>query len=76
MRNTFFCVKTLRMKDLLTTAEAAEIVGLSDARIRQLVLAGILPAEKFGKANLIKRADLKVLENRKLGRPAKIKKAA
>ena len=57
------------MKDLLTTMQAAEIVGLSDARIRQLILAGKLPAEKFGRANLIHRKDLVLLEGRKVGNP-------
>ncbi len=52
------------MKELLTTKEAAAIAGVTDARIRQLILTGVLPAEKFGKANLIRRENLQILENR------------
>lgn len=59
------------MKDLLTTTEVAEIIGVSSARIRQLVIAGVLPARKFGRDNLIERKDLKYLDNRGKGRPRK-----
>jgi excisionase family DNA binding protein len=59
------------MKELLTTKEVAAIVGLSDARIRQLILAGILPAEKFGKSNLIRRKNLIHLEGRESGKHRK-----
>lgn len=52
------------MKELLTTKEAAAIAGVTDARIRQLILTGVLPAEKFGKANLIRQENLQILENR------------
>lgn len=64
------------MKDLLTTREVAAEAGISDARVRQLIYVGILPATKVGNMNLVKRADLKVLDNRKNGRPQKEKKAA
>lgn len=59
------------MKDLLTTTEVAEIAGLSDARIRQLIYAKILPSTKIGNMNLVKRKDLILLANRKAGRPKK-----
>ena len=69
---TPFCVlQHLSMKELLTTKEAAEIVGVNDSRIRQLILAGILPAHKFGKSNVIKREDLKLLEGRESGKHRK-----
>lgn len=64
------------MKDLLTTSEVAELVGLSEGRIRQLVIANRLPAQKFGKFNLIQRKDLKLLKNRSTGRPRKDNKVA
>jgi excisionase family DNA binding protein len=64
------------MKDLLTTREVAAEVGISDARVRQLIYVGVLPAQKIGNMNLVKRTDLKLLENRKNGRPQKEKKAA
>jgi excisionase family DNA binding protein len=50
--------------DLLTTAEAATRLGLSAPRIRQLVLAGRLPATKHGRDWLIKTEDLAQLERR------------
>jgi excisionase family DNA binding protein len=59
------------MKELLTTKEAAALADVTDGRIRQLILVGILPAEKFGRAHLIRREDLKLLENRGKGRPKK-----
>jgi excisionase family DNA binding protein len=59
------------MNDLLTTRESAEILGISDARIRQLIYAGRLPSQKIGQMNLIKRADLELIRVRKSGRPKK-----
>jgi excisionase family DNA binding protein len=44
---------------LLTTQEAAEIAGVSDAYIRQLLLEGKrLRGEKFGRQWMIQRAEL------------------
>lgn len=59
------------MSAKLTTKEAAEKLGVSPARVRQLVLAGDLPAEKFGRDLMIKEADLKLVEDRPMGRPKK-----
>jgi excisionase family DNA binding protein len=59
-------------KKLLTTQETAELLGLTEGRIRQLIMDGILPAEKFGKQNVIRRKDaLKVKVHGKAGRPKK-----
>jgi excisionase family DNA binding protein len=60
------------MKDLLTTRESAEILGISDARIRQLIYAGKLPSQKIGQMNLVKKADLELIRERKTGRPPKV----
>jgi excisionase family DNA binding protein len=59
----------------LTTKEAAARLGVSAARVRQLVLAGDLPAEKFGRDLMINEADLKLVADRPVGRPSS-KKAA
>lgn len=59
---------------LLTTQEAAEVLGLTDSRVRQLVLEGRLPAQKFGHLNMIREQDLKLVSNIKRGRPAKADK--
>ena len=55
---------------LLTTTEAGRQIGVSDARIRQLVLSGLLKGEKIN-ANtlLIKQAELdRYLRKRKNGK--------
>ena len=54
---------------ILTTAQAAERLGVSARRVQQLVKDGRLPAEQFGGALMIKEEDLKLVENRKVGRP-------
>ncbi len=59
------------IKDLLTTMEVANELNLSDARVRQLIYAKKLPAQKFGNTHIIKREDLKLIESRKNGRPKK-----
>ena len=50
---------------------AGEFLGVNDSRIRQLILAGRLPARKIGRDWLIKERDLKKVENRRVGRPRK-----
>jgi excisionase family DNA binding protein len=55
----------------LTTKEVAQALGISDARVRQLVLSGRLPAEKFGRDLMIDEKDLELIKDRKVGRPAK-----
>lgn len=60
----------------MTTPEVAEIVGLSEGRIRQLIIAKRLPAKKYGKINLVKRKDLALIEKRTHGRPRKNQAAA
>ncbi|HEV7903574.1 MAG TPA: helix-turn-helix domain-containing protein [Pyrinomonadaceae bacterium] len=56
---------------ILTAAQAAERLGISVRRVQQLVKDGRLPAEQFGGALMIKEQDLKLVENRKAGRPPK-----
>lgn len=63
------------MRDLLTTQQAAERLGVSASRVRQFILDGRLPATKLGRDNLIREADLRLLQDRKAGRPSN-KKAA
>jgi len=60
------------MDNLLTTEEAAERLGVTPARVRQLILSGQLPARKFAKVNMINARDLELVKNRpKVGRPRK-----
>jgi excisionase family DNA binding protein len=64
------------MTEALTTKEAAERLGVSAARVRQLVLSGQLPAAKFGRDLVIKESDLKLVAERPMGRPPKAKAEA
>lgn len=57
------------MKKKLTSREAAERLGVSSARVRQMVLSGDLPAEKFGRDLMIDEKDLALVADRPLGRP-------
>jgi excisionase family DNA binding protein len=40
-------------KETFTAPEAAEALGVSSARVRQMVLDGSLPASRFGRALVI-----------------------
>lgn len=43
------------MKTPITPTEAAAIIGVTARRIRALILAGRIPARKFGQIHLIER---------------------
>ncbi len=60
---------------LLTTPEAAERLGVTVTRVQQMIVAGRLPAEKMGRDYFIKEEDLKLIADRKPGRPPKAKPA-
>ncbi|HEX5733368.1 MAG TPA: helix-turn-helix domain-containing protein [Blastocatellia bacterium] len=60
------------MSKLLTTSEAAERLGITAPRVRQLVLKGRLPAQKLGRDLFIDEDDLKLVADRKVGRPRKV----
>jgi excisionase family DNA binding protein len=55
----------------LTTAQAAEKLGITERGVRNLIESGTLPARKLGKQWFIDPADLKRSEvkDRKPGRP-------
>ena len=59
---------------LLTTPEAAERLGITLARVQQLIWKGRLPAQKIGRDYVINEDDLKLVAERKPGRPAKTDK--
>jgi excisionase family DNA binding protein len=61
--------------ELLTTQQAAAELGVTDSRVRQLIIAGKITAQSFGRSHMIKRSDLKdvVIGNR--GRPRKEEKS-
>lgn len=60
--------------EFLTTMQVAERLGVTRRRVLALIEAGRLPAEKFGRDYMIREADLKLIENRKVGRPRKAAK--
>jgi len=60
-------------KNLLTTREVAEKLKVSLRRVRALIEAGKLPSQQFGRDHLINESDLKLVEDRKPGRPSKDK---
>jgi excisionase family DNA binding protein len=55
----------------LSAAEAAKRLNVSVRRVQQLVKAGRLPAKVFGGAFMIQEKDLKLVADRKPGRPPK-----
>ncbi len=61
------------MSEWMTTREAAENLGVTDSRIRQLIAEKRLPAQKFGHVNMIDKKDLELVKNTKRGRPPKVK---
>ena len=61
------------LEGFLTTKEVAEKLGVSVGRIQQLIAEGRLPATKIGQTNLVKESDLKLVKDRKTGRPSKDK---
>ncbi len=56
---------------LLTTKEAAERLGVTVQRIHALIRDERLPAEKMGRDYFIKESDLRLVAERKPGRPSK-----
>jgi excisionase family DNA binding protein len=56
---------------MLTTSEVAGRLGVSLRRVRQLIEEGRLPSQQFGRDHLINESDLKLVEDRKPGRPSK-----
>ena len=59
----------------LTTEEVAQRLGLSTGRVRAMIQAGRLPAaQRFGRAYMIREADLALVADRKPGRPPQKKK--
>lgn len=57
------------MQGLLTVAEVAERLSLTSRRITALIEDGRLPAEKFGRAWVIRETDLALIAHRPNGRP-------
>ena len=54
---------------LLTTNDAASRLGVSQRRVIALIQDGRLPAQRIGRDYLIEERDLKLVSDRKPGRP-------
>jgi excisionase family DNA binding protein len=61
---------------IIGTTEAGRRLGISDARVRALIMSGRLKAVKIGGAWLIDPKDLDAVKVRKVGRPRKVRKSA
>ena len=51
--------------DTYTTVEAAKMLGITSARVRQMVLAGDIKAEKKGRDLLIPKSEIEKAKRRK-----------
>ncbi|HEX8634862.1 MAG TPA: helix-turn-helix domain-containing protein [Pyrinomonadaceae bacterium] len=58
---------------LLSVKQAAAALGVSRQRVQQLIESKRLPAEKVGAYYVVREADLELVQERKVGRPAKAK---
>lgn len=56
---------------MLTTPQVAAMLGITVPRVHQLISAGRLPSQQFGRDHLIKESDLALVAERKAGRPKK-----
>ena len=61
------------MGKLLSTTEVAQKLGVTVPRVQTLIWAKRLPAIRVGRSYAIDEDDLKLVENRKPGRPPKAK---
>jgi len=57
---------------MLTTNQVAQKLNLTPSRVRQLIMAGRLPAEKIGRDLFVKEQDLKNFKRQPRGRPRNI----
>jgi excisionase family DNA binding protein len=56
---------------LISSAEAAVRLGVHITRVQVLIREGRLPAQKIGRTYVVDEDDLKLVEDRKPGRPRK-----
>jgi len=62
------------MIKLISAKEAAKKLKIDDSRVRVLTREGRLPAQKVGRTWVIDPADLKLVKDRRPGRPPTKKK--
>jgi excisionase family DNA binding protein len=66
----------MKSDELLSTAQAAEHLGVTRQRVLELITGERLPAIKVGRAYVVRSSDLFALTLGKAGRPPKSKDAA
>ncbi len=59
-----------RVKNLISSKEAAEKLGLSLRRVQALITDGRLPAQKIGNSYVVNEKDLELVRERTPGRPS------
>jgi len=72
-----YAVNCNAMSKLYTTETAADFLGVTPGRVRQLITEGRLKSEKFGRDHLIREPELQTYAaagKRKPGRQRKTKK--
>ena len=60
----------------LSTTQAAEVLGVNDSRVRQLIRDGQLQAVQVGRAYLLDESVVKTFQRPPIGRPKKESAAA
>lgn len=60
---------------MITTAEAAQRLGVHQTRVQVLIREGRLPAQMMGGTYVIDESDLALVADRKPGRPKKVAEA-
>lgn len=58
---------------LMTTAQVADALGVTNRRVRELIASGALKAEKVGGVWAVHREDLKSVQSKGLAAPDKAK---
>jgi excisionase family DNA binding protein len=62
--------------ETFTTEEAARELGVTPARVRQMILEGLIKTQRFGRAHVITPEGLETARNRNLKPGPKAPKAA
>jgi excisionase family DNA binding protein len=71
LTDVFYELYKAKFMGLISTSEAAEKLGVHITRVQVLIREGRLPAQRIGRTYVIDEADLKLVEDRKVGRPRK-----
>lgn len=72
MRYIYFEVINIGMMNLVTTSEAAELLGVSVRRVRAMIAENKLPAHRIGRDYAIEKESLETVKvYGKAGRPPK-----